>query len=909
MVKSMISSGRSLSLLLAAALCMVSCNKQVLPEEPIAPEAGTGTDKIEFHISASCTETKTAVSGKSIVWESGDNLAVTYSHGGEQETAVFKYEGEDSFVGEISTPDSPGDWYAIYPATAAGESGVSLTLPAESVQQGNGSMAHLAGDGFPLWGKALQIAGSDTPHMQMEQLAAVISFNVTNQEDTPIKVSKVLFSAPVELAGEFSGSMEEAEWSPVPGKATKTAVLNVTSGEEIAPGGSASFYMGVMPFSSTGDFTITVMAECGGEQIYSTKNVQSKTMSFAAGVVGKINYKFVSSVPEEVKDYYILVDSDPGASKWSGTYLIVNTGKNQAFSTIGGTAGSYAVTDESGRIESTAETDKRAVTISGGTQKHKQGATKDTPAYDIKNSEGNYMFFNSSGLQIASSNTGNGGTYQHTIALDGTEIQLMSAKNGGSGGSKYYMTYSGNTFTYNTTEGNRVLLYKKVDTPAKPGQTLQFAESRIVWYIGEEGEYQEGATYNLPQFATGAHTFVSYSSSNPEVAEIVANSQIRINGTGMTTITASAAESAEYSSATASFTLSVREPGVITEVDLGSFELVNDYYRSYLLEADREYTDSNWGTVSVVTNYSAGSSSQSYDRPLPVRIPVDESDGTTVSVEIYNDAQRSYTELARTYTVTGGYAEVYNLIPNSDYWYTVAVGNVEIGRGTFSTTGLRRLLTVSNTISNDHANNLRDFGGQKTTDGKTLRYNLLFRGSNMDGTTAEEQDWIINYMNVGMDVDLRSKSSYGGSNSTYANRPLPETVGYVNGNISSWSDITDAKMQLIFSSIAQTVSQGDACYIHCYVGADRTGYISILLNAICGVSQKDCSIDYELTSFSCVGRRDRTGRYSDYYFSDGMQHIESQSGSSFQEKAVNALLGYGVAASDIKAIQDAMIEP
>lgn len=911
MVKNMISRRQRILALLCAAICLASCSKQALPEEPVVPDGNTPeavAETIEYHINAACAETKTAISGASVVWSAGDELAVAYRHNNDLKTAVFEYEGDNSFKGNIATPDDPCDWYAIYPSNASTASGLSINMPSEAVQQGNGSKAHLAGEAFPLWGSALEVSGSDVPHMQMEQLAAVINFNVTNQEGSPIKVSKVIFSAPVEIAGEFSGDITaDNAWNPVTGKATKTAVLNVSGGEEIASGASASFYMGIMPFSATGDFTITVMAECGGGQIYSTKNVQNKTMEFKAGVIGKINYKFVSSNFEEEKDYYVKVTTNPGAQNWGGTYLIVNTADNMALKALNKSLGASGVTVLENKIEATSEIDRYAMTVSGGTSTHSKGSNG-AYAYDFRNSDGQYVFFNSSGLQFSSSNSGNGGKYQYTITLDGNSIQLMCGKNGGAGGSKYYLTYSGNGFNFDNTESNRVLLYRKVEAKdTRSIQTLEFAESRVTWYIGEEGEYQLGETYNLPQQVSGARTFVTYTSSDPEVAAVVGNSQIKVNGIGKATITATAVESDSFKEASASYTLTIREPGSTTETDLGNFDLDNSYIKQYLLEAADKYANdgSGWSTYTIVTSYTEGSSSNSFDRPNPVYIPVDEVDGSKVTVEIYNDAQRTDEELIREYTVSNGYAEVYNLIPNDDYWYTVIAGDEELSRGTFTTSGLRRYLTVSNIRSKDHANNLRDFGGQKTEKGRTLRYNLIFRGTNMDKTTSEEQDWIINYMNVRRDVDLREKNSY--STSQYANRPLPETVEYTNGNISNWENITNAKIQDIFSGIAKTVSTGNACYIHCYVGADRTGYISILINAICGVSEKDCTIDFELTSFSCVGRRSRT--MTTYgYNNKGLLLIESKDGDTFQQKAINTLLDYGVPQTDIDTIISAMVE-
>ena len=45
--------------------------------------------------------------------------------------------------------------------------------------------------------------------------------------------------------------------------------------------------------------------------------------------------------------------------------------------------------------------------------------------------------------------------------------------------------------------------------------------------------------------------------------------------------------------------------------------------------------------------------------------------------------------------------------------------------------------------------------------------------------------------------------------------------------------------------------------MHCAGGADRTGTVCFLLEALCGVSLEDAEIEYELTSFSPVGMRHR----------------------------------------------------
>ena len=49
-------------------------------------------------------------------------------------------------------------------------------------------------------------------------------------------------------------------------------------------------------------------------------------------------------------------------------------------------------------------------------------------------------------------------------------------------------------------------------------------------------------------------------------------------------------------------------------------------------------------------------------------------------------------------------------------------------------------------------------------------------------------------------------------------------------------------------------------YFHCWGGADRTGTLAYLVEGLCGVSEADLAVDYELTSFARVfGLRRRTG--------------------------------------------------
>ncbi len=77
------------------------------------------------------------------------------------------------------------------------------------------------------------------------------------------------------------------------------------------------------------------------------------------------------------------------------------------------------------------------------------------------------------------------------------------------------------------------------------------------------------------------------------------------------------------------------------------------------------------------------------------------------------------------------------------------------------------------------------------------------------------------------------------------------------------------------------------------MGADRTGYVCLLLEALLGVPQNRCDLDYEMTSFSgAVGTRTCTGVGNYYYVSkkengvttvSGVDFINTFTGGTFQD--------------------------
>ena len=77
----------------------------------------------------------------------------------------------------------------------------------------------------------------------------------------------------------------------------------------------------------------------------------------------------------------------------------------------------------------------------------------------------------------------------------------------------------------------------------------------------------------------------------------------------------------------------------------------------------------------------------------------------------------------------------------------------------------------------------------------------------------------------------------------------------------------------------------------------------MLIEGLLGVSEKDCTIDYELTSFSdAAGKRYRNGQPQNYVFREGIAFLRSQGeeGDTFQDKIEKYLVEtVGISQADI----------
>ncbi len=494
------------------------------------------------------------------------------------------------------------------------------------------------------------------------------------------------------------------------------------------------------------------------------------------------------------------------------------------------------------------------------------------------------------------------------------------------GGSTYYLYYSsGWAQTSNASSAGSVTIYSSTKPLTK--QNLSFNQKTVRWYVGEGEEHQLNRSYTV-QAVNDAHTTVTYTSSKESVATI-SGTTLTIKGLGSTTITATAKEENGYKGATATYTLNIAEPAPEGFVDLGTFNLENAALTGFLDDASVKYPNDDKSTIanntyastSVISTYANWSSPSRKDIPAPVELSWDVASTGTATVTVYND--QALEDEVWTWTASEGSKsfDVYNLIPGLTYYCTVVDDNsgVYLLKGTFNTEGRRRMIMVSDKVNAGNANNCRDLGGLKTTDGRRIKYGLIFRGTNMTSTSSDEKRIIAEFMNVGLDNDLRSGSG-GGSNRDNPFENTSYTVRYVGPGYSSTSDLQNASkykqtiQAFLDAAKPGTANYNKASYFHCYIGADRTGYTGLMIEGLLGVSLTDCTIDYELTTFStAAGSRPRNSS-SMCYIKDAVTFLNKEAnggtGTTLQEKITYYFIhGLGISEADIENFKNWALEP
>jgi len=279
--------------------------------------------------------------------------------------------------------------------------------------------------------------------------------------------------------------------------------------------------------------------------------------------------------------------------------------------------------------------------------------------------------------------------------------------------------------------------------------------------------------------------------------------------------------------------------------------------------------------------------------PNPVTFRWEGAAGAEVTFWPENAPEKARTVTAKTGECT---AMAYNLLPGTEYVWSVDGGNA----AHFTTAE-----EYPRWIYAEGATNIRDFGGWTGLDGRKIRYETLYRGSEMDShcpTTEEGRKVIAEELGIRTDLDLRG-----------------EVVGILDSGILEpygvdwkliplvpYDEILDEarfdSYRRVFDLLSDPASY--PLYFHCWGGADRAGTLAFMISAILGVELSDLILDYELTSLSIWGLRTRN--YEP--FANLVRTLLTMGDGCIRKGAEAFLMKAGVPREQIEAIRSILLE-
>lgn len=894
----------------AVLAVLTSCTREALEEEvTLVPAPARQVYRFEL----AEEETRATLTEEGVFWETGDQVGLFVGSAASVAADVDAASTPKTISYPASAPVPAGTpVYAYYPYQAGNTDATAARIVFPSAQTGGSSSS------MPMAGVPVRLQeGASAGVIRFLNLGAVIDFRVYSARHAGETVRSITFTATSgdhPVCGEATmdltsaSTASELSWSASatnPSSVILTQTATVAASKDAAAAGN--LFMVVAPGTYSGTITIVTTA--------ATYTFPFENKTLERNTLKRYNMNLDSAAATREAWYVKVRSMDEVVS--GGKYLIVYEAAPCAFKPIrngntmtASTSNKLSVTIENDRIRSTDDVDACQVIFEKSGNNYQMKAVA---------ADGYYFYPASNNITATQTPTNNSAC---TVTNNAGVVNITA-------GTNYYFKYSTNSgyFKQSTSNNSRELALYLLDDGTSDRQYLQFSAPSYTFFLN--GLSVPVALPGTPTL-TGNKTSVTYTSGNTSVATVDASTGIvTARGTGTTVITATAAGVNGYQAATASYTLSVWEEA--------TYSIENEKMAAYLnaVEANPYNPPADYDMTYMTSELYGGNTNQTnrldWPKPVPVSWTNPASGNGTKVVYVYNDEARTSLELSVTgIGASATSADVYNLIPNRTYYYTVTNNGQTLSTGKFKTVGRRRMIKVAeSTYGKAYANNCRDFGGQKTLDGKTVRYGKMFRGSNLDKTSAEAKAFLKDYLKVGLDVDLRTThSSWGGNTPGGGENILYDALGlgdwHTTQTFDSWGDLSDVtKIKAVLTKIFQAVAEGKGVYIHCTVGADRTGYVSMLLEALLGVPQGWCDVDYELTSFSGAvdsGQpRSRTGSPVNHYYRtkngtvQGVDFIYSLSGgsygSTFQAKAVNYVVNtLDIPESYVTAFQNAMLE-
>ena len=178
-----------------------------------------------------------------------------------------------------------------------------------------------------------------------------------------------------------------------------------------------------------------------------------------------------------------------------------------------------------------------------------------------------------------------------------------------------------------------------------------------------------------------------------------------------------------------------------------------------------------------------------------------------------------------------------------------------------------KYITTQEALSQSYSNKLEDytdkyeFANFRSMKGGALKENLLYRGASPCDNShnrASTVDSILKEYNITYNIDLADSTTNMENYLENTSYDFPYTKAlYQNNNVSllslSSSYEGDAYKQAVVRGLTEALdksNESSKIYIHCMEGKDRTGFVCLLIEALCGATYNEMKDDYMQTYYN-----------------------------------------------------------
>ena len=215
--------------------------------------------------------------------------------------------------------------------------------------------------------------------------------------------------------------------------------------------------------------------------------------------------------------------------------------------------------------------------------------------------------------------------------------------------------------------------------------------------------------------------------------------------------------------------------------------------------------------------------------------------------------------------------------------------------------------------------NVRDFGGRVGLGGRRVRQGMVYRGCTLNGDSQtgdipgkirlmpDDIVYMTDVLGIKTDLDLRTTGETGG----LVVSPLGKGVNYIHRSSQSYKWLFTDKdggkaMADNFRVFCDKANY--PIYFHCSGGADRTGSLAWVLNAVLGVSRHETETDWEVTFYPDMPDANPGDWRGEHHFDEGFGKY-GDADTPWNERIVLYLKSLGITEKEIETVRAILLEP